>query len=144
MLDLIQIENLVILLITMIVYEATGHLCYLVGSLFKGMQLWFYFPYEWRTKDQRFRKRLLAYLSFFPLQIVLAQGLSLLELLFFKVPLNMQLWLGMLLSNGEEIQLVVDFGDCISRSRRQRKLSKSCNDLLDFMHTFSLDSSDDE
>ena len=47
-------------------------------------------------------------------------------------------------SHGEEIQLVVDFGDCISRSRRQRKLSKSCNDLLDFMHTFSLDSSDDE
>ena len=67
----------------------TGHLCYLVGSLFKGMQLWFYFPYEWRTKNQRFRKRLLAYLSFFPLQIVLAQGLSLLVLLFFKVPLNM-------------------------------------------------------
>ena len=75
----------------------TGHLCYLVGSLFKGMQLWFYFPYEWRTKDQRFRKRLLAYLSFFPLQIVLAQGLSLLELLFFKATLHMQLWLGMLL-----------------------------------------------
>ena len=47
-------------------------------------------------------------------------------------------------SNGEEIQLVVDFGDCISCSRRKRKFCKSCNDLLDFMHTFSLDSSDDE
>ena len=47
-------------------------------------------------------------------------------------------------SNGEEIQLVVDFGDCISCSRRKRKSSKGCNDLLDFMYTFSLDSVDDK
>ena len=75
----------------------TGHVCYLVGSLFKGIQLWFYFPSEMKAKNKAFRKRLLAYLSFFPLQIVLAQGLSLLEMLFFTVPLNMQLWLGILL-----------------------------------------------
>ena len=75
----------------------TGHVCYLVGSLFKGMQLWFYFPSRMRTKNKDFRKRLLAYLSFFPLQILLAQGLSLLEMLFFMVPLDMQFLLGILL-----------------------------------------------
>ena len=75
----------------------TGHACYLVGSLFKGMQLWFYFPSEMRTKSKTFRTRLLAYLSFFPLQIVLAQGLSLLEIMFFMVPPNMQPWLGIIL-----------------------------------------------
>ena len=75
----------------------TGHVCYLVGSLFKGMQLWFYFPSKMRTNEKDFRKRLLAYLSFFPLQIVLAQGLSLLEMLFFMVPLDMQFLLGILL-----------------------------------------------
>ena len=69
-----------------------GQLCWLIGFISRGIQFWFLFPTTLRVDDKIFRKRILAYLSFYPTSVIMALGYNQMTSLFVHVPLHFQ-WL---------------------------------------------------
>ena len=74
-----------------------GLLSWTIGSIMRMVAFWFLFPRSLRVKDKTFRKRVLAYFSFFPLNMFMAVGYSQLQSLFFVVPLKWQWCAGLLI-----------------------------------------------
>ena len=72
-----------------------GQLCWLIGFISRGVQFWFLFPTNLRMDDKKFRKRILAYLSFYPLSVAMGLGYNQLTSVFVHVPLHFQWCLGL-------------------------------------------------
>ena len=73
-----------------------GQICLAVGYICKCVSLWFIFPRHLRH-NQMFRKRLLAYLSLFPLYFIIGIGYTQISSLVFMVPDTLQWTLGICL-----------------------------------------------
>ena len=67
-----------------------GQICAMTSYVPSLLALWFRFPRQLRIEDRQYRSRLIAYLSLFPLNILLAVGYSQVSSLFFRVPTNLQ------------------------------------------------------
>ena len=74
-----------------------GQLCWLIGFISRGAQFWFLFPTNLRNEDKDVRKRILAYLSFYPLSIVMGLGYNQMTSVFVHIPLHFQWFLGLLI-----------------------------------------------
>ena len=74
-----------------------GQVCFVIGHISKTVSFWFLFPSSLRIQDKKFRKRLIAYLSLFPLGTVMVVGYNELSFLFLKIPPDKQWCLGALL-----------------------------------------------
>ena len=74
-----------------------GQLCWIIGSIMRIVAFWFLFPKSLRVEDRTFRKRVLAYFCFFPLNMFMAVGYTQLQSLFFVVPLKWQWCAGLLI-----------------------------------------------
>ena len=67
-----------------------GQICAIISYVPSLLSLWFQFPAQLRIEDRQYRSRLVAYLSLFPLNILLAIGYSQVSSLFFRVPTDFQ------------------------------------------------------
>ena len=63
----------------------------------RGVSIWFLFPPNLRIHDKPFRKRLLAYLALFPLNILIRLAYTTFGQIFLNIPTNVQWCLGVLL-----------------------------------------------
>ena len=67
-----------------------GQICAMISYVPALIALWFQFPANLRLDDQKYRSRLIAYMTLFPLNILLALGYSQVSSLFFRVPAHLQ------------------------------------------------------
>ena len=74
-----------------------GHICLITTYIIKCTYLWFLFPSNLRINNEKYRNRLIAYISTFPLSILIGVGYSHISSLFFRVPLDIQWTIGLIL-----------------------------------------------
>lgn len=74
-----------------------GGVSLVIAYVARGTSMWFLFPSDLRVDEKRFRRRLLAYLSLFPLNILMRMGYDIITSIFIMVPTNMQWCIGVFL-----------------------------------------------
>ena len=74
-----------------------GNISLSIAYVARGTSIWFLFPLTLRRNDKRFRRCLMAYLSLFPMNILMRLGYDGISSIFFIVPTNLQLCIGVFL-----------------------------------------------
>ena len=74
-----------------------GQFCWSIGAIMRTVTFWFLFPRNLRVNDKNFRRRIIAYFCFTPLNMFIAVAYSQLPSLFFIVPLKWQWCVGLLI-----------------------------------------------
>ena len=85
-----------------------GQFCWSIGAIIRTVSFWFLFPRNLRVDDKNFRRRIIAYFCFTPLNMFIAVGYSQLPSLFFIVPLKWQWCVGLLIPIFKKLSLFVN------------------------------------
>ena len=85
-----------------------GQFCWSIGAIMRTVSFWFLFPRDLRVDDKNFRRRIIAYFCFTPLNMFIAVAYSQLPSLFFIVPSNWQWCVGLLIPIFKKMNMFVN------------------------------------
>ena len=116
-----------------------GHCCLISTYILKCTTLWFLFPSNLRINNKQYRHRLVAYLSTFPLSILIGVGYSNISSLFFRIPLDMQWSMGLILPLFKEF-IMFTYAKVLNKATGGDKLSTKIMTIccVGSVHSFSI------
>ena len=116
-----------------------GQICLCMAYLSKSLSFWFLFPHNLRVHNKVFRRRLLSYLSLFPIYFLIGIGYTQISSLFFVVTEGLQWCLGIFLPIFKKFNTWICTKVAFKAAGRKdisAKLAMIC--MIGSMHSFSV------